>query len=279
MHANRLMQIAWIAVLSVALVAGTVVLIWRNQERILFQPPAPPHRRSQARHAEITAADGQRLFALVVGEFHAAVPKAVLAFHGNAAIAAWRVPWAAEVARRTGCVVVLAEYRGYAGLDGEPSYATTQIDAHAAYAFVQSQWALSPERIVLFGHSLGSAVAAELAASDGCAALVLEAPFTSARDMARVFIARATHIVWRLVSRIHFDTERLVQSLETPVWVAHGTHDPVVPMRMGEQVFRSARHHGEFLLVDGAGHNDIPDRGGETYWRWIGRAIDHIGAK
>ena len=55
--------------------------------------------------------------------------------------------------------------------------------------------------------------------------------------------------------------------------MAHGTSDLIVPHRMGRQVFHAVRHPGQLLLVEGAGHNDVPDVGGERYWRWLVDAV------
>ena len=136
---------------------------------------------------------------------------------------------------------------------------------------------LRPARIVLFGHSLGSAIATELANElerDGSvASLVLQSPLTSARDMAARALVPPLPWLWRVIARVHYDTRRIVASLDAPVFVAHGTSDLIVPHRMGRQVFHAARHPGQLLLVEGAGHNDVPDVGGERYWRWLVDAV------
>src|SRR5206468_768345 len=131
-------------------------------------------------------------------------------------------------------------------------------------------------RIALFGHSLGSAVAADVAASmdlDAPAALVLQSPFTSAREMAARMLVPPVPWLWRKISRVHYDTRSIVETLDCPVFVAHGTRDVVVPLRMGRQVFAAARRPGELLIVPDAGHNDVPDVGGARYWRWLTAAL------
>jgi fermentation-respiration switch protein FrsA (DUF1100 family) len=116
-------------------------------------------------------------------------------------------------------------------------------------------------------------VAAELADEARPAAIVLAAPFTSARDMARSFLPGPAIGVWPLVGRVRFDTQARVAAAGAPVWVGHGTADRVIPARMGEAVFRAAREKGELLLVGGAGHGDLVMVGGERYWAWLGRAL------
>ena len=263
-----------------ALVAG-VGLIWWQQERIVFQPPRWPvadglGETTDVERVTYEAGDGQPLFAYVVRAAPAAdtTPAPVLiAFHGNADLAQWTVPWAREVARRTGLTVLVPEYRGYAGLGGRPTYEGSRLDARAAHRFAVEQLGATPEGIRLFGHSLGSAIATELAEHAPPHALVLQSPFTSARAMARLFVSPRTDRWWDRIARVHYDTEKRAAELPRPVWVAHGDRDLVIPMRMGEQVHASARQPGELLLVPGAGHNDVPHVGGERYWAWLGRAV------
>jgi pimeloyl-ACP methyl ester carboxylesterase len=131
-------------------------------------------------------------------------------------------------------------------------------------------------RAAYFGHSLGSGIAAELAEIHPPQALVLQAPFTSARAMARLIVWPPIQYIWRLLSRIHFDTSAIVSELEIPVSVAHGKRDRVVPFRMGIEVFNAAKCKGPLLVVDGAGHNDLAQVGGEEYWRWMSASLEPL---
>jgi hypothetical protein len=79
--------------------------------------------------------------------------------------------------------------------------------------------------------------------------------------------------LWRRIARVHYDTRAVVATLDCPVFVAHGTRDVVVPLRMGRQVFVAARRPGELLIIPDAGHNDVPDVGGERYWSWFTAAV------
>lgn len=266
-----------IAAVIVAAIAVAVLLfaLWWEQERIVFQPSGPPYPDgSPAHRVAYRANDGAELHAFVIGDTaHAAANGLVLMFHGNADLAAWRVPWGEELARRTGRMVVLAEYRGYGGLEGPASVAGVRSDAEAALSWVRQATGAPASRIALYGHSLGSAVAAELAISHPPEVLLLESPFSSARDMARIIIAAPLERMWRLVSRVHYDTEARVRAMETPVWVAHGTGDLIIPFRMGRAVFEAAGHKGRMLAVDGAGHNDVVEVGGAAYWDWVTQAL------
>ena len=196
----------------------------------------------------------------------------MLAFHGNADVARWLVPWAKKVVERTGLCVVLAEYRGYDGLAGEPSYQASARDARAAWEFTRDSLGVTPDRLVLFGHSLGSAIAAELAGTANPRALVLQSPFTTAQDMARRMFVPGLNALWRIISRVHFDTVSRVKALTAPVSVVHGDRDFIIPDWMGRAVFNNAKQKGQLLIVHGAGHNDVPEVGAEAYWSWLSRA-------
>jgi fermentation-respiration switch protein FrsA (DUF1100 family) len=251
-----------------------IVLAWTLQERIAFQPPRSPYPDPGATtRVEYSASDGQQLFGYVVGSPQRSGPL-IIAFHGNADIAVRMIDWAHEVVLRTGIPVLLAEYRGYMGIEGRPTYDGVGRDAEAAYAFARDSLQVNPGQIALFGHSLGTAVASELAARHPPAALVLESPFTSARDMAAAMVGRwFTSTVWSLVSRLHFDTLTIVESLDVPVSVAHGGRDLVVPSRMGKSVYGKARVKGEWLFIPDAGHNDLRLRAGDRYWEWLTNSL------
>jgi fermentation-respiration switch protein FrsA (DUF1100 family) len=213
----------------------------------------------------------------VVGDPSSA-PFVILAFHGNADLARWLVPWATQVHRETGAAVVLPEYRGYDGLPEAPTYLGVSQDALATLALVRDEMRVSASRIVYFGHSLGSAVAAELAAAVPPRALVLQSPFTSARAMARRMIVPGLGALWRVISRVHYDTVGRVRRLSVPVWIAHGDRDLVIPLRMGREVFAAAARRGELLIVRGGGHDNVDEIGGDAYWDWLRRACQATSA-
>ena len=274
MRVNRVLSIlGYVGVAILAWLVLATLWLWRNQERVVFQPPvAVAPDPAAGRRVEIRAADGHPTFGFLVPANGGNAQTVVIAFHGNADLAVWLVPWAQELSRRAGVTVLVPEYRGYGGVAGQPSYLGAAADALGALEYART---LKPARVVLFGHSLGTAIAVELANAMGHtppAALVLQSPFTSARDMASRMLMPVVPWVWARSARFHYDTRASVRELDVPGWVAHGRIDITIPSRMGRDVFENARRKGELLLVAGAGHNDVAELGGEPYWQWLATA-------
>ncbi|MDP9176732.1 MAG: alpha/beta hydrolase [Gemmatimonadota bacterium] len=250
-----------------------VGVVWLFQERIAFQPPRSPRLETvEASRVSYKARDGQPLLAYIVGDPKTATGL-LLSFHGNADLAINGIDWAKEVNRATGFAVMLTEYRGYMNLGGRPTYRGSQLDSEAAYEFARGELGVSADRIAIYGHSLGSAIATELAARHRPLALLLESPFTSARAMSRIIGWRAVHFVWDAIARFHFDTVAKVAAIDAPVSVAHGARDRIIPPQMGNDVFAAAKVKGELLLVPEASHNDVAYVAGPGYWRWISAAL------
>src|SRR5215212_40477 len=151
-----------VASVVLTLVTLLLVLLWWSQERILFQPPRHHQLSTEAGQVTYEAVDGQRLAGFIVGDPQNA-RGVLLCFHGNADLALWQLGWARSVESHTGYAVFLAEYRGYMSLGGAPTYANTKLDARAAYDHLRITLGVDRASIAYFGHSLGSAVAAELA--------------------------------------------------------------------------------------------------------------------
>ena len=265
--------LVWGLVSLGCLYVGAILLLWVFQEQVVFQPPrVGPTALETARKVRYRASDGVELFGYLVG---ACQPNSavMIAFHGNADVARWFVPWASNAARATGACVMLPEYRGYDGLGGSPSYETSSLDAKAALEYARENLQVSPDSLVVFGYSLGSAIAAELAAHTSPRALVLQAPFTSTRAMAARMYVPGLQFFFRVITRVHYNTLARVRALRTQVWVAHGDRDRVVPLQMGKAVFEAAGNRGELLVVRGAGHTDLPEVAGSAYWSWLASAV------
>lgn len=189
----------------------------------------------------------------------------VLVCNGNAGNMSYRLERARLMQQRLSVGVLLFDYRGYGRSSGSPDEEGTYRDARAAYRHLVEKKGLVPERLVLFGESLGAAVAVQLALEKPAAALVLESPFTSIPEMARAaypFLPPVGPLI-----RTRYETAAKVARLRVPLLVLHGTRDTIVPLRQGQRVFAAAPEPKRFFAIPGAGHNDTYLAGGEAYWR------------
>jgi fermentation-respiration switch protein FrsA (DUF1100 family) len=180
----------------------------------------------------------------------------IVHFHGNAGHIGDRAPLMRPYLD-AGFGLLLAEYRGYGGNPGRPTEKGLYADGRAALDFVLGQ-GVAPGRIVLYGESLGTAVAIKLAAETPVGALVLEAPFTSAVDVgasAYPFVP----VRWLMLDRFH--SLRRIGAVAVPVLVLHGEADATVPVAHGRRLLASARAPKEGRFYDRAGHSDLYDFG------------------
>ncbi len=154
--------------------------------------------------------------------------------------------------------VLLLAYRGYSGNEGEPSEEGLYADARAALDWLDSQGV--PDRsIAIYGQSLGTGVATEMAAEREYGALVLEAPYTSVVDVAA---ARFPIVPVDLLMIDRFDSLSRIDEIDEPLLVMHGDSDLVIPQRFGRELFEAADGPKTGFWPVGVGHKDIFDRGG-----------------
>ncbi len=203
-----------------------------------------------ARLATYRAADGVTVHAL---ELDAPSPRGtVVYFHGNGEVVGDDVP-VARALRALGFSVVLVEYRGYGrSRPGEPGERGLYADAEAALDALEARGE-GPRRVVLFGSSLGTGVAAEMAARHRGAGLVLVSPYTSLVDVAA---AHVPFLPVRLLMRDRFETLAKAPALAIAALVIHGTADEVVPYAMGQRV-AGAIPGARLFTVEGGHHGDL----------------------
>jgi fermentation-respiration switch protein FrsA (DUF1100 family) len=194
----------------------------------------------------------------------------LLVCHGNAGNVSHRLDRALLVQARLGLDVLLFDYRGYGQSEGRPDEEGTYRDGRAAWQWLRAR-GLGADRIVVFGESLGSGVALQLALEVAPRALVLESPFTSIPDMARAVYPFLP--VWPLV-RTRYDNLAKIGRLRCPLLVLHGEKDEVVPFAQGRRLFEAAREPKRFYAIPGAGHNDTYGVGGERYWEAWRQLLD-----
>lgn len=169
-----------------------------------------------------------------------------------------------------GFAVLLMDYRGYGQSTGNfPSEAAVYDDAAAMWHYLVEQRQVAPERIFIYGHSLGGAIAIELATHyPDAAGLIVQSSFTSIRAMVdRTMNLSWVPIDWILTQR--FDSLRKVPALEVPVLFIHGTADAKVPAEMSQLLYNAAPDPKHLWLVPTAGHNDVADTAGMEYFQQV----------
>ncbi len=209
--------------------------------------------------ANIRTADGISIHGWWVP--HDEAKLTVLFFHGNGGNISHRIHLL-ELLRDLGVSTLMVDYRGYGRSEGRPSEEGLYRDADAALKHLREARGIPLDRIVIFGKSLGGAVAIDLAARVETGGLIVESSFTSIKDMAR----RTVPILpVHLLVRTRFDSLAKMPSLRQPLLVIHGNRDEVVPFEMGRALYDAAEGTKDFLAVPGAGHNDLEYVGGEVY--------------
>jgi fermentation-respiration switch protein FrsA (DUF1100 family) len=176
----------------------------------------------------------------------------IVYFHGNGGSIAHRTERLQRFGRQ-GYGVLMVEYRGYGGNPGSPSEVGLFDDARAAFDFLQHE-GVAGHRLVLYGESLGTAVAVRMAAEREIGALVLESPFTS---IAAVAQHHYPYVPATLLVQDRFDALSQIGAVRAPLLVLQGGRDRVVPARFGDILFDTAAEPKERWFAPEAGHEDL----------------------
>jgi hypothetical protein len=214
------------------------------------------------------AADGARLFGWYV---EATADRPVMLWcHGNAGNIIDRLE-NLKLLYHMGLSVFLFDYRGYGKSQGaSPNEQGLYQDAYGAYDFLTRTRKIRPERIVLFGRSLGASVVGELAMQRPASALILESSFPSIGAVAK-FHYGGLPVHWLLGAEYRL-MDRLPQLL-LPKLIIHGDRDDIIPIELGRQVFDAAKPPKEWYAIAGASHNDTYVVGGRAYFHRLGEFI------
>lgn len=209
-------------------------------------------------------ADGVKLHGWLFRSDAEPASATVIYFHGNGGNLSYYDWLGSELAGR-GFDVLVFDYRGYGRSEGASADERgLYADADAAYDFVTKARGREARRVVLYGQSLGTAAAADVAARRECGALVLESGLSSAADMAGEIMPWLPRFVRRLTKN-KLDTASKLARVGCPVLVAHGDRDEIIPVAQGRKLFEAAPAQKRLLIVEGAGHNDLFNVGGGKY--------------
>jgi fermentation-respiration switch protein FrsA (DUF1100 family) len=251
-----------------AFAGGAALMLSALQKKMIYYP-APdlevtPDRAGLAyEDVFLETSDGVRIHGWYIPATGARTT--LLFLHGNAGNISHRLDNVKRL-HDLGLNVFIPDYRGYGRSEGSPGEQGLYRDARAGFTYLQSRADVNPDRIAVFGRSLGGAVAVDLCSQVECPRLILESTFTSTADMARSIFPFFP--LARLLTE-RFDSESKIVNVRAPLLQFHGTRDEVVPYRLGEKLFQAAPGPKRFIPIPGAGHNDTYERGGLPYFQTI----------
>jgi fermentation-respiration switch protein FrsA (DUF1100 family) len=229
---------------------GILSLFYFNQRKFIYFPlrvkPQIPYSLPNMSTIPLRTKDGVDIY----GWYQPASLKekpTLLILHGNAGNIAMRIPIASYFIHK-GYGVFLLEYRGYGGNTGYPTEKGLYQDGQAAINFLQEK----SQSVVLYGESLGTGVAVQLATQNRICAVILQSPYTSLTALARVHYPLLFLGPWDT-----YDSLSYIQKVKAPVLILHGTLDPIVPYVQGETLFKAVHSPKKLITLEGYGHNNL----------------------
>lgn len=252
--------------------AVLVALLWLLQERLAFPAPREPVPDPQevgvrqGERIELVTAGGTPLVGWYLAPVGADGPIAlrsapgVLWFYGNGENIARIWPVLRDF-QPPGAALLVVDYPGYGSSGGRATEPALYEAAEAAYEALVARPEVDRRRIYVYGRSLGAAVASWTAARHEIAGLILESAFTNAREMSRQHYG----LFPGALVRLELDNLAALAAVRCPVLVLHGDADQLAPISMGRRVAAAATGPAEFVVIEGAGHNDTYDVGGRAY--------------
>jgi pimeloyl-ACP methyl ester carboxylesterase len=246
-----------IALILVTLVGGYAVLaalLYFYQSSFIYYPDrqwvaTPEQFGLHYESVSFKATDGVTLSGWYVPAERAR--GVMLFFHGNAGNISHRM-LSLQIFNRLRFDTFIFDYRGYGKSEGQPDEIGTYRDAEAAWYYLVRQRSVEPSTIVIFGRSLGAAIASYLAAGHTPRALIVESAFTSVPELAARFYP---FMPVRWLTRFHYATKDHLSKVACPVLVVHSREDDIVPFDQGQALFEAARPPKDFLGINGS-HND-----------------------
>ncbi|HOQ05345.1 MAG TPA: alpha/beta hydrolase [Anaerohalosphaeraceae bacterium] len=266
--------------MAAAVYVGLALMLWLFQPRLVFYPMREHDWRPEEvglpyESVKIYTEDGIELDAWFVPAQNASYT--ILFSHGNAGNISHRLD-SLLLFREWGLNCLIFDYRGYGRSGGRPSEEGVYRDAAACWKWLTEVRQIPPETIVLYGQSLGGAVAANLAArlaeqaGPQPAGLVIESTFSSIVDMGRHYYP------WfpiRWFARFRFNTVQAVRKVHIPILVIHSPEDEIVPFEFGQKIFDSANPPKQFSRISGS-HNEGFLQDLQTYQTIWKEWIEHL---
>jgi fermentation-respiration switch protein FrsA (DUF1100 family) len=253
-----MLHLIWKLFLLAIMTLGIIsVYVYFMQSRMLYYPNMPGRELTttpadiglEYQDVSLTTEDGIELHGWFIPGDNP--HRTLLFFHGNAGNISHRLE-SIELFHRLGVSVFIFDYRGFGQSAGSPTEQGTYLDAQAAWSYLTQTRALDADGIIVFGRSLGGAIATWLASRHTPAMLILESTFTSVPAMAQRFYP---FLPVRLLTRFQYNSLALVKNLACPLLIAHSRDDELIPYEEGRQLFEAAPEPKQFLEMRG-GHND-----------------------
>lgn len=245
---------------------GLCILVFLLQRRLQYFPDASevplPAGNTHAGLRDVTLTTGDDL-KLRAWYWPGELEVTIVFFHGNAGHRGHRL-FVIEELHRLGYGVLIPDYRGYGGSEGSPTEAGLYLDGEAALSWLAEK--APGQRTVYLGESLGSAVAVEMAVRHPPGALIIQSGFSSALDVAR----RAYPFLpcsWLMKDR--YECAGKVDRISAPALFIHGERDRIVPSGAGRRLYEVFPEPKEWLGIEGAGHNDLLERGWREYFAHV----------
>jgi hypothetical protein len=281
-------EVFWQLLLRLLLIFGGVIAIaysvacvflWFRQKYFIFKPPRAIRTTPEAFNLNyqevwlpVSTASGQtsHIHGWWIPASAAPEAKVWLYLHGNGSNVGdemKRAFWFHQL----GFSTLLIDYRGYGRSEGQfPTESSVYEDVEAAWNYLTQVRHIPAERIFLYGHSLGGAIAIDLALRHpNLAGLVVEGSFTAMRSMVAHLYRQFLIFPVKLLLHQRFDSLSKVRSLAMPILLIHGTADPVVPAHMSQALFTAATEPKKLLLVPEAGHHNVEELGSVQYLQAI----------
>ena len=232
-------------------------------DKVIFQPQFSSYRDNE-NILKLTTSDGEKISARFYENPNAA--HTILFSHGNAEDIG-DTDFLMREFQKNGFAVLAYDYRGYGTSEGTPSEEKVYRDADAAYDYLTREIKIAPEKIVLYGRSLGGAAAIDLASRKKVGALIAESAFVSAfRVLTKI----------RLTPFDKFTSLKKIKNVNCPVLIIHGRRDQTIPFWHGEKLFAEANEPKFSLWLDEAGHNNVFAVGGKAYLQSIRDFTDNL---
>ena len=198
----------------------------------------------------------------------------LLFLHGNAGNISHRLD-SLKIFHDLGLATLIIDYRGYGKSRGKPSEPGTYLDAMAAWRYLTEDRDIEPQQIIIFGRSLGGAVAVWLAANTPAAGLIMESTFTSIVDIGR---QHYPYLPVKYLARIHYPSIDLIARINSPLLVIHSPEDEIIPYRLGQALYDQAGEPRYFLEISGA-HNGGFLESGRRYTQGLDAFIETVMAR